>query len=115
MDVVNFGIDVRRLKEFGEVSMSKGVDRIRKHLPGLWERLTPLQRAAFHMSYLLENLETLSGNIEDLEKQIGNLQEVRDAITLIYVTLFASFPKDVVHMLREALGKWKVEAHGRIQ
>jgi hypothetical protein len=106
IDAVNFGIDVRRLKEYGEVSMSKPVTKIRAHASALWERLSREQRAAFFMSYLLEELEQVSATVLGLEEQIGGLQDVREALTWINLTLFGKFPKHVVQKLEAALGKW---------
>lgn len=107
IDAVNFGIDVRKLKECGEVTMTKPIAKIRGHILGLWERLTKDQRAAFIMSYLLEGLESIAVTVGDLENQIGNLQDVRDALTWINLTLFGRFPKNVMQRLEEALRKWK--------
>jgi len=111
IDAVNFGIDVRRLKEYGEVSMSKPVKKIRTHALALWERLSREQRAAFFMSFLLEELELVSSIVINLEEQIGSLQDVREALTWINLTLFGKFPKHVVQRLESALGKWMTSGH----
>ena len=114
-DAINFGIDVRRLKECGEVRMTKPIDRIRAHAVALWLRMTKEQKAAFFMSCLLEDLESITSVVGDLEKQIGNLrdvqealQDVREALTWINLTLFGKFPKHVMQRLETALRKWKI-------
>jgi hypothetical protein len=112
-DMMSFGIDVRKLKEFGEVSMSKNVGVLRRHLPALWERLSKEQRAAFLMSYMLEGLEYTTATLGTLEAQIGDTKEVHEALTWALYTLFGLFPRAVMQRLQLALRKWKGSSHVR--
>jgi hypothetical protein len=112
-DAVNFGVDFRKLKEFGEVSMSKDVGVLRRHLPALWDRLSMEQRAAFHMSYMLDGLEYAASTLGSLEANIGDTKEVHEALTWALFTLYGLFPRTVMQRLQLALRKWKGPSHVR--
>lgn len=105
-DVVDFGIDLHRLKEFGEVRMSKSLGQVRKLLPDLWERMDPHQRAAFIMSYLVAALRSVDSLVKDLERELGDLKDVREALALMHGGLFGKFPKDLQKRLERGLGRW---------
>ena len=74
-DIDRFGLNVQKLKEFQEVEMKAPLDWCRKHVKGLWTRMTQSQKLMFLMSYMnsavtytTEILENLEGVLdEDLE------------------------------------------------
>lgn len=105
-DAVGFGLDVRRLKEFGQVRMSKPLAQLRKRLPEFWERLDRQLRAVFLVSYLMEGVCWMSAVVSDLERELDDLKEVREALEWIKSSLFSRFPKDLEARLRDGLGKW---------
>lgn len=105
-DVVDFGIDLYRLKEFGEVRMSKSLAQVRRHVPDLWSRMDAHQRAAFISSYLLGALHSVRGFLGDLEREIGDLKDVKEALALVEGGLFGMFPRALQNRLRQGLERW---------
>jgi len=105
-DVVDFGIDLYRLKEFGEVRMSKPLGKLRKQISDLWDRMDAHQRAAFIMSYLVDTLRSMDVLVKDLEMEIGELKEVREALTWMNSGLFGKFPKGLQKKLQLGLERW---------
>lgn len=103
-DIINFGIDLRRLKEFGEVRMSKNPSRA--HVDDLWGRMDQYQRAAFLMSYLGDSLRSVETLVKALEKELGELKDIRDALTWLHAGLFGRFPKSLHKRLQRGLARW---------
>jgi hypothetical protein len=107
-DVVDFGIDLYRLKEFGEVRMSKGLAILRRHAPALWKRLSDAQRAAYVLGDVISGLRYVDGAIKELEKLMGAFPEAHESIDFIYHQLFAKLPLGLRTRLEKGFGKWKV-------
>lgn len=105
-DAVAFGLDVRRLKEFGQVRMTKPLVQLRRRLPDFWARLRPRVRAIFIASYMVERLPPLDAMAEELQRETGEGGEIKMALGLIRSTLFGVFPREIDRKLREGLGKW---------
>lgn len=105
-DVVDFGIDLYHLKECGEVRMSKPLGKLRKHTSDLWDRMDSHQRAAFIMSYLVDALRSVEVLVKDLEREIGDLKDVREALTWMHSGLFGKFPKGLQKKLALGLERW---------
>jgi len=103
-DIINFGIDLRRLKEFGEVRMSK--NPVREHVAGLWDRMDHYQRAAFIMSYMADSLRSVELLVKALERELGELKDVRDSLTWLHASLFGRFPKSLHKRLQRGLARW---------
>jgi len=108
-DVVDLGLDVRRLKEFGEVTMTKTLGVIRKHAPALWRRMNDMQKAAYIVSDLYAILKTADQTIQELEKVAGSMAEAREWVSYIHTGLFARLPQRLRERLDKGFGKWKVE------
>ncbi len=108
-DVVDLGLDVRRLKEFGEVHLSKTLAVIRKHAPSLWKRMNDLQKAAYIVSDLYASLKQVDLTIQELEKVTGPMAEAREWVSYIHTGLFARLPQRLRERLDKGFGKWKVE------
>jgi|FLYK01.1.fsa_nt_gi hypothetical protein len=108
-DIVDFGIDLHRLKEFGEVRLSKPLGHLRKLVPALWGRMNAHQRAAFLLSYVVDGLKQVEETLKDLEREIGDLSEARQGITLALSGLFGKVPRRIVRRIGEASAMWKYE------
>jgi len=74
-DVVDLGLDVRQLKEFGEVRFSKSLSVLRKHVPSLWKRMNDLQKAAYIMADVMSGLKGVDLAIKELEKVVGPIPQ----------------------------------------
>lgn len=105
-DVVDFGLDLHRLKEFGEVRMSKPLTTLRKHVPGLWARMDKQQRAAFILSYLLESLENVGSLVKNLEVEMGEVKDVHESLVWMNTFLLGKFPKELQERLRQGRERW---------
>jgi hypothetical protein len=105
-DVVDFGLDLHRLKECGEVRMSKPLPTLRKHVPGLWSRMDQHQRGAFILSYLLGSLETVSSLVKDLQAEMGELNDVNESLVWMNSFLLGKFPKALQERLRKGRERW---------
>lgn len=106
-DIVDFGMDLRKLKEFGQVEMKKDLPQLRKRAKGLWDRMDRLQRAAFLMGDVVASLRHTAGSLRSLEAVIGRLDEAHDGIDMVYNGLFGKVPKALRERLESGLGKWK--------
>lgn len=106
-DVVDFGIDLYRLKEFGQVRMSKGLAVLRKNAPFLWKRLSDTQRAAYILGDIVSGLRYVDGAVKELEKVMGEFPEAHESVDFIYHQLFAKMPTGLRAKLEKGFGKWK--------
>jgi len=71
MDVGRFGLNVEKLQKFGEVEMRESLDRCRKHVNDLWERMNKQQRVAFLLAYFYTGARYLTSIMKDLGKVVG--------------------------------------------
>lgn len=106
-DVIDFGIDIRRLKEFGEVLMKKDVSKLRKGAKSLWDRMDDHQKAAFLVGDVYSALKDLTKTIGDLEKLMGPILEAHEGLELIQNGLFARIPKALRDRIQRGFGKWR--------
>lgn len=106
-DVIDFGLDLYRLKEFGEVRMSKNVGVLRRHAPTLWKRLSDAQRAAYILADVVSGLRYVDGAVKELEKVMGAFPEAHESVDFIYHQLFAKLPIGLRNKLEKGFGKWK--------
>jgi len=106
-DVIDFGIDLRRLKEFGEVLMKKDVSKLRKGVKHLWDRMDDHQKAAFLVGDVVTALKDLGKTVNDLERLMGPILEAHEGLELIQNGLFARIPKALRERLERGFGKWK--------
>jgi hypothetical protein len=106
-DVIDLGLDLRRLKEFGEVRMSKTLGVIRKYAPGLWKRMNDLQKAAYIMADVISGLKYVDQAIKELEKVVGPIPEAHDGVSFVHTGLFSRIPSHLRVRLEKGFGKWK--------
>jgi hypothetical protein len=106
-DVIDFGLDFYRLKEFGQVQMGKSLGVLRKHAPSLWKRLSDSQKAAYILGDIISGLRYVDGAIRELEKVMGGFSEAHEHVDFIYHQLFAKLPVSLRLKLEKGFGKWK--------
>lgn len=111
-DVVDLGLDIHRLKEFGEVRMSKSLGVLRKHAGSLWKRMNDQQRAAYIMADVISGLKYVDQAIQELEKVLGPLPEAHDGVSFVHTGLFSRIPSYLREKLEKGFGKWKVNGIG---
>jgi hypothetical protein len=106
-DLIDLGLDLHRLKEFGEVRMSKSLSQVRKQVPALWKRMNDLQKAAYIMGDVMSGLKYLDNAIRELEKLLGEIPHAHDGISFIETGLFARIPAHLRDRLSKGFAKWK--------
>jgi len=106
-DVVDLGLDVRQLKEFGEVRFSKSLTVLRKQVPALWKRMNDLQKAAYIMGDVMSGLKDVDLAIKELEKVVGPIPEAHEGVSFVQTGIFASIPAHLRDRLQKGFGKWK--------
>lgn len=104
-DVVDFGLDLHRLKECGEVVMKKSIRELRKHLGELWARMTKDQKVLFLMSSAMEGMGFLELVFDDLAVFTGDVKEEKLGLDSVRNSLFAKIPKNLHLKLEKGLGK----------
>ena len=106
-DVVDLGLDVRQLKEFGEVRFSKSLSVLRKHVPSLWKRMNDLQKAAYIMADVMSGLKEVDLAIKELEKVVGPIPQAHEGVSFVQTGMFAWIPSNLRARLEKGFGKWK--------
>jgi hypothetical protein len=106
-DVVDLGLDVRQLKEFGEVRLSKSLTVLRKHIPTLWKRMNDLQKAAYIMGDVMSGLKDVDLAIKELEKVVGPIPQAHEGVSFVETGMFAWIPGHLRDRLQKGFGKWK--------
>lgn len=106
-DVVDLGLDVRQLKEFGEVRFSKSLSVLRKHVPTLWKRMNDLQKAAYIMADVMSGLKGVDLAIKELEKVCGPIPQAHEGVSFVQTGMFAWIPSHLRDRLEKGFGKWK--------
>jgi hypothetical protein len=108
-DLVDFGIDFHRLKEFGEVDMKKDLPKLRQHVQKLWDRMGQAQRTIFLYSYFNQGCQYLSSLLEDLERALGGKggSETKEQYMLgrLLEVVRKKFPEDLQDKLDKGFGK----------
>jgi hypothetical protein len=112
-DVVDFGIDLRRLKEFGEVEMKKDLSQLRRRATVLWNRMDAHQKAAFLIGDVVAALRTAGGALRALEAVLGRLDEAHDGIDMAYNGLFSKVSGPLKERVEQGLGKWRTNGDPR--
>jgi hypothetical protein len=106
-DVVNLGLDLYRLKEFGQVRMTKSLAVLRKQAPILWKRLSDVQKAAYILGDIIAGLRYVDGALREIEAFIGEFPEGHESVDFIHHQLFAKLPMGLRSRLEQGFGKWK--------
>jgi hypothetical protein len=108
-DIVDLGIDLYRLKEFGEVRMSKSPAKLRPHTAGLWGRMTESMKAMFLWSYFCDKadeLRNILGQLMPLVKSSCREEHVR--IEQMLGAMALKLPKELQEKIREGFGReWR--------
>lgn len=107
LDVADFGIDLHRLKEFGDVVMKKDLAQLRKGAKILWKRMDDHQKAAVLMGNVIEGLRSVSGMLQDFEKLMGPMPDVHDGLDMAQMGLYTGVPKGLRDAVDKGFGKWK--------
>lgn len=108
-DVTDFGIDISRLKEWGEVVMKKPLPILRAHVKALWDRMDRAQRTMFLYSYFAQGMKRMLTLLDSIEAQAGNCMSERHAMNSVTSTLPRKFPEALQDKIREGFGKeWSV-------
>lgn len=106
-DLIELGLDLHRLKEFGEVRMSKSLAQVRRQVPILWKRMNDLQKAAYILGDVMSGLKYVDQTIRELEKILGEMHEAHEGISFIQTGLFARIPAHLRDRLSKGFAKWK--------
>lgn len=106
-DVIDFGLDLHRLKEFGDVIMKKDLAQLRKRAKDLWGRMDDHQKAAFLMGTVIEGLRNVAGVLQDLERLMGPMPDAHEGLEMAQNGLYVRIPKSLRDRLDRGFGKWK--------
>lgn len=108
-DVVDFGLDIPRLKEFGEVRMKKGLAVLRKSCKVLWDRMNDQQKAAFLIGDVVSDLRRVAGRLQGLEKLIGSTPGAHEGLDMAQNSIYARIPNPLRGLLDQGFGKWRTK------
>ncbi len=111
-DVVDFGLDLHQLKEFGAVKMKKGLSVLRKNCRALWDRLDDHQKAAFLMGDVVSGLRKVSSVLQDLEKLMGTIPDAHEGLQMVQNSIYARMPKAWRDRADQGFGKWRTNGAG---
>lgn len=104
-DMLELGIDVLRLKEFGEVVMKKPLSHLRTRVGALWERMSRAQRTMFLYTYYVQGVKHLQGLLSLMEGEIGSMMTERHGLSSFLGAMFRRFPEDLQKKLKDGVGK----------
>lgn len=108
VDVVDFGIDLYKLKECGEVVMKKELSKLRPHVQALWDRMNEAQRVMFLYSYLCQGIEYVKTILKDLGTIVGDAKREAGFLDGIPHSLYIKFPRELQDKINEGFGRqWK--------
>jgi hypothetical protein len=104
-DPAELGLDLHRLKEFGEVRMKKPLSELRRHLPALWGRMDENQKALFLLGHLAEALKYADTTLQALEKELGPLKEEKASIDRVMNLVYGKIPENLSRRIKRGLGR----------
>lgn len=108
MDVVDLGIDLYRLKECGEVRMSKSPVKLKPHTAAIWGRMTETMRTMFLWSYFCQGIDELRGILSQLEPAIKNTRNEGQHLEAALASLAQKLPQDLKEKFKEGFGReWR--------
>jgi hypothetical protein len=109
-DLVDFGLDLYRLKECGEVEMKKPLDKLRAHVGSLWERMRPAQKTMYLYSYLCQTTAQGKAILRDLGAVVGDVAREIGFLEGIPHSVYIKFPKELQDRIQAGFGKeWGLE------
>jgi hypothetical protein len=104
-DVVDLGLDVYRLKEFGEVRMKKTWAKIRPMADQIWGRMTDPMKVMFWWSYYCQGLDYLNLILNELDPILRNLGTERRGVELLQSTMCQKLPPELQAKIKEGFGR----------
>lgn len=104
-DMVVMGIDVYRLKECGEVRMSKSPAELKKFTMGLWDRMTEPMKAMFLWSHLCQGVEELRALLRQFHPIIKNTRSEENNLDAIQATMSMKLPTELQAKIKEGFGR----------
>ena len=108
IDMVDFGIDVYRLKECGEVRMSKPISKLKPHVAALWGRMTDPMRAMFLWSHLCQGVDELRGILREMSPFVKNARSDDNYLDLFLGSISMKLPAELQAKFKEGFGKeWR--------
>lgn len=108
IDMVDFGIDVYRLKECGEVRMSKSATKLRPHVAALWGRLTDPMKAMFIWSHLCQGVDEIRGILSEMKQFTKNTHPDENYLDLFLGSIAMKLPAELQAKIKEGFGKeWR--------
>ncbi len=108
IDMVDFGIDVYRLKECGEVRMSKSRSKVKPHVLELWGRMTKPMKAMFMWSHFCECVDELRKVHQELQALGEPVQNQRLELDVAIARTSAMLPAELQAKIKEGFGKeWR--------
>lgn len=102
-DVDRFGLNLKILESEYEVEMKAPLDWLRKHVGGLWGRMTKAQKAGFLMSYLNSAIPYVQDILEDLTQVLGKelpIQKLTDLHVEIATSVAQSTKDEIYQMMK---------------
>lgn len=109
IDLVDLGIDVYRLKECGEVRMSKKPSEIKPHLAALWNRMTEPMKAMFLWSHLCQEVDMIKELLMQLGSfHKGSMQAELSHLDALLLSASRKLPEELQSKIKEGFGKeWR--------
>lgn len=104
-DVVSLGLDVYRLKEFGQVRMKQSWARIRPQVDAIWARTTGPMRAMFWFSYYCEALDYLQLLLDDMEPVVRNVSLEKKSLETLSSSMCQKLPAELQQKIKEGFGR----------
>lgn len=104
-DLVDFGLDIYRLKEFGEVKMKKTWVKIRPYADGLWNRMTDSMKVMFFWSYYCEGLDYLRLILAEMEPLVKNVGPERGGVEALSSSMSQKLPPALQTKIKEGFGR----------
>lgn len=104
-DILDFGLDIYRLKEFGEVKMKKPWAKIKPLADGIWARMTDSMKVMFFWSYYCQGLDYLALLLSELEPLVQNVTQERRALETLQSSMCLKLPSELQEKIRQGFGR----------
>lgn len=104
-DVVDLGLDLYRLKEFGEVHMKKTWAKIRPQADTIWARMTDPMKVMFYWSYFCQWLDYGRLILDEMEPLVRNVGFERKSIEAMSSTMYQKLLPELQKKIKEGFGK----------
>jgi hypothetical protein len=104
-DILDFGLDIYRLKEFGEVKMKRAWSKIRPQAEALWVRMTDSMKVMFYWSYYCEGLDYLRLILAEMEPLVKNVGPERSGVEALSSSMSHKLPPALQTKISEGFGR----------